>query len=140
MKRFCLSELGTSRNNGSGSKLPFANFSFGGPGRCAARIPAIVGDAAAAAIVRGGGAGTATAGALLPAALVPALVVTTGCEPAAIAAGAEAVDPTAGGAAVEAEEVVSLLLMSAFEPLLLLRWIARLNLKTIPDYPTVTLV
>jgi hypothetical protein len=36
--------------------------------------------------------------------------------------------------------VVSLLLMSAFEPLLLLRWIARLNLKTIPDYPTVALV
>jgi hypothetical protein len=73
---------------------------------------------------------------------VPALVVTTGCEAAAIAAAAEAVDPTAGGAAVEAveEEVVSLLLMSAFEPLLLLRWIARLNLKTIPDYPTVTLV
>jgi hypothetical protein len=43
-------------------------------------------------------------------------------------------DPPLG--AVDAEEPVSLLL-SAFE-LLFLRWIMRLNLKTIPDYTTVT--
>jgi hypothetical protein len=43
-------------------------------------------------------------------------------------------DPPPG--AVDAEEPVSLLL-SAFE-LLFLRWIMHLNLKTIPDYTTVT--
>jgi hypothetical protein len=61
---------------------------------------------------------------------VPDLVA-TGCE--APIAGAET-DPPAG--AVDAEEAVSLLL-SAFEPLFP-RWITRLNLKTIPDYTTVT--
>jgi hypothetical protein len=47
--------------------------------------------------------------------------------------GAQA-DPPPG--AIDVEEPVSLLLFS-FEPLFL-HWIARLNLKTIPDYTTVT--
>lgn len=116
MNRFCLSELGTSLNNGSDSKPPFGNFSCSGPRR-AARAGGIGG-----ALVREAGA----ASNLLAATFVPALV-TAGCG--AAIAGAE-VDPPGG--AVEADDAAASLLLSAFEPLVP-RWITRFNLKTIPD-------
>ena len=131
--KLCLSALGTSLNDGNGSKFPFVSCLLLFP--IPNRPPAAAAAATCAGTTTPAGAAPLATGAPGRAAAtvafaLPGLPAAAATPPAT--AGAEDEAPPPGAAAAVADEAdASLLLLSPFP--LVPRWITRFNLNTIPS-------